>query len=494
MPLLFRLVLISRSLLLFFGREARPGSRSGRIGGSSPVFAEASSGALSSLLLRMPRVLLRGSLVASLAITTLFASDQPNIVLIMADDVGYECFSSYGSREYSTPRLDALAEEGIRFENCHSTPLCTPSRVNLMSGKSNVFNYYNFGVYPKGQPTFANHLKDQGYSTAVAGKWQLILEDKGITPIEAGFDTYCLWNMPQTSRNRYWNPSLDQNGKILDLPENAYGPDVCASFLELFIKEQAKSNTPFLAYYPMILPHNPFPPAPNTLDQNSEDDKANFIDMVNYLDSLVGRLVDALEESGVRDNTLIIFTSDNGTNADLTSDFQGKDIVGGKGYTKDHGTHVPLIISWPGVIPPKQVNSDLIAFSDFLPTIAEAVNLPPKTVTESDGISFWPQCVGQQGTKREWIYGYYFPRPYAESFDNKYRHWEVRYARDERFKLYDNGDFFDTQSDVLEKSPLDPERLSPAAKRARKALQAVIDSYPSQGQAVDYSLVNGVRD
>ena len=102
--------------------------------------------------------------------------------------------------------------------------------------------------------------------------------------------------------------------------------------------------------------------------------------------------------------------------------------------------------------------------------------------------------MGQQGTKREWIYGYYFPRPYAESFDNKYRHWEVRYARDERFKLYDNGDLFDTQSDVLEKSPLDPERSSPAAKRARKALQAVIDSYPSQGQAVDYSLVNGVRD
>ena len=177
MPLLFRFVLISRSLLLFFGREARPGPRPGRIGESSPAFAEVSSGARSSLPLRMPRVLLRGSLVASLAITTFFASDQPNIVLIMADDVGYECFSSYGSREYSTPRLDALAEEGIRFENCHSTPLCTPSRVNLMSGKSNVFNYYNFGVYPKGQPTFANHLKDQGYATAVAGKWQLSLED-----------------------------------------------------------------------------------------------------------------------------------------------------------------------------------------------------------------------------------------------------------------------------------------------------------------------------
>ena len=442
----------------------------------------------------MNRFSLSVFLLSNLFWATLAANERPNIVLIMADDVGYECFSSYGSREYSTPRLDALAEEGIRFENCHSTPLCTPSRVNLMSGKSNVFNYYNFGVYPRGEPTFANHFKEQGYATAVAGKWQLILEDKGISPTEAGFDTYCLWNMPQTSRERYWNPSLDQNGEILDLPEGAYGPDVCASFLEDFIEEQAVSDTPFLVYYPMILPHNPFPPAPNSLDPNSKDDKANFIDMVNYLDSLVGRLADALEESGVRDNTLIIFTSDNGTNADLTSRFQGEDIVGGKGYTKDHGTHVPLIINWPGKIPQGQVNSDLIAFSDFFPTIVEAADLPPKAISEGDGISFWPQCLGRKGTKREWIYGYYFPRPYAETFDDKYRHWEVRYARDERFKLYGNGELYDTLADVLEKSPIDVERSSQAAKQARKALQAVIDSYPNQGQAVDYSLVNGVRN
>ncbi len=169
-----------------------------------------------------------------------------------------------------------------------------------MSGKSNVFNYVDFGVYPKGEPTFANHFKEQGYATAVAGKWQLLLEDKGISPREAGFDSYILWNTPNTERARYWNPSLEQNGEILDLPEGAYGPDICASFLEAFIEEQAGSNTPFLAYYPMILPHNPFPPAPNSKDQNSKDNKANFIDMVNYLDSLVGRLVDALEESGVR--------------------------------------------------------------------------------------------------------------------------------------------------------------------------------------------------
>ena len=102
-----------------------------------------------------------------------------NVVMIMADDVGAECFSGYGSKEYHTPRLDALAERGIRFTQCHSTPLCTPSRVNLLSGKSNVFNYKDFGIYPKGEPTFANHFKQQGYATAVAGKWQLLVGKNG---------------------------------------------------------------------------------------------------------------------------------------------------------------------------------------------------------------------------------------------------------------------------------------------------------------------------
>jgi len=420
--------------------------------------------------------------------------NPPNILLIMADDVGYECFSSYGSKEYSTPRLDALAEEGIRFENCHSTPLCTPSRVNLMSGKSNVFNYIEFGAYPKGEPTFANHFKKHGYATAVAGKWQLLLEDRGISPKEAGFDTYCLWNTPRTERARYWNPSLEQNGEILELPEGAYGPDICASFLEAFIEEQSQSGTPFLAYYPMILPHNPFPPTPDSLDRNSKDDKANFIDMVNYLDSLVGRLVDAIEESGAKENTLVIFTSDNGTNADLTSMFEGVPLQGGKGYTKDHGTHVPLIVSWPGRIPGRQVNDSLIAFSDFFPTIVDAAGIAPKKISDGDGISFWDQCLGKKGKKREWIYGYYFPRPYAERFDDKYRHWEVRYARDQRYKLYDNGDLYDTQQDVLEKRPLDLERSSRAAKRARKKLQDVLDSYPEKGKAIDYSRVIGKRE
>ncbi len=422
------------------------------------------------------------------------AADKPtNVLLIMADDIGFECFSSYGSEEYSTPRIDALAAAGIRFENCHSTPLCTPSRVNLMSGKSNVFNYHDFGVYPQGEPTFANYFKGQGYATAVAGKWQLLTDEGGTAPGEAGFDTYCLWNTPLTSRSRFWNPSLEQDGALLELPENSYGPDVCTDFLIDFIEGCADSDTPFVAYYPMILVHNPFPPTPHSEDPNLEDDKRNFIDMVNYMDFLVGRLVDTLEANGLRDDTLIVFTGDNGTNADLVSNFEGEAMRGGKGYTYDHGTHVPLVANLPGRIPPGQVNGDLIAFSDFFPTIVEAAGLPPKAISDGDGISFWDQCEGRPNVdKREWVYGYYFPRPYAKTFDDKYFHWEVRYARDARYKLYDNGDLYDTVADVLEKKPLDLERIDASGRSARQQLQTVLDSFPKNGASVDYSRVDGV--
>ena len=184
------------------------------------------------------------------------ASDKPvNVLLIMADDIGLECFSSYGSKEYATPRIDSLGRRGVRFDNVHSTPLCTPSRVNLMSGKSNVFNYEDFGIYPAGEPTFANHFKKHGYRTAVAGKWQLQGKQKGrgITPGKAGFDAHCLWNIPGGARQRYWKPSFVQNGKLMNLPPDTFGPDVMTDFLIDFMNKDKEA--PFVAYYPMILVH-----------------------------------------------------------------------------------------------------------------------------------------------------------------------------------------------------------------------------------------------
>lgn len=422
------------------------------------------------------------------ALVTASAAEKLNVVIIMADDVGYECFSAYGSKEFSTPRLDALAAGGMRFDHCHSTPLCTPSRVNLMTGKSNVFNYVDFGVFPKGEPTFANHFKAQGYVTGVAGKWQLMTSKNGISPEEAGFDRHCVWNIPGTERSRYWKPSLMHDGEVINHGEDDYGSTIIADYLIDFIR--ANKEKPFLAYYPMNLPHNPFDPTPQSKDRKSKNAKQNFIDMVAYMDHCVGRIEDALVELGLRENTLIIFTADNGTNSSLTLDFFGKQLKGGKGYTHDHGTKVPLIVNLPGRIGAGQVNEDLICFSDIFPTIVEAAGLPAKEISKGDGWSFWPQCLGDDGRKREWIYGYYFPRPYSKKFDTMYSHWEVAWARNKRYKLYRDGRFFDVVNDVREQKALgEQEKL----RAVRKRLQTALDNYPEKGGKIEYERVTGVR-
>ncbi len=237
----------------------------------------------------------------------------------------------------------------------------------------------------------SRRLRTTSKSTATARRWRASGSFRACSrarasPGEAGFDTYCLWNIPGGARERYWKPSFVQNGKLLDLPPDTFGPDVMTDFLIDFMTEE--NDKPFVAYYPMILVHDPFVPTPDSKGGTRADKakrmpkqlKQNYVDMVAYMDKCVGRLVDALQASGQRDNTLVIFTGDNGTNAVLASELKGKTVKGGKGYTHDYGTHVPLVVNLPGRVPPGQVNDDLIAFSDFFPTIVEAVGLPAKEV------------------------------------------------------------------------------------------------------------------
>ena len=412
------------------------------------------------------------------------ADEQPNVVLIMADDAGYECFGPYGSKQYSTPRLDKLADTGVRFTHFYSTPLCTPSRVKIMTGKSNVRNYLDFGVLDPAQYTFADLFKKAGYATAIAGKWQLqgSANAEGTPPGEAGFDSYLLWNTPITERRRYWNPSLDLNGKIKPVGEDEYGPDIFTDFLIDFMEQNR--DRPFFAYYPMALVHNPFVPTPDSEDRQSADKQKNFEDMVAYADKMVGKISDAIDHLGLRQKTILIFTSDNGTHAQISSQLNGRAIRGGKGTPTDAGTRAPLIVHAPGRIPGARVVADLVDFADFLPTLAEMIGaeLPPDLA--HDGRSFWPRTRDQKGNPREWLYGYYFPRPYTQQLDGAFRHPEVRYARDKRYKLYGDGRFFDLTADVLEKRAISSGEGGPAVAAARNKLRAALDSMPVHGAKI----------
>lgn len=398
-------------------------------------------------------------------------SAKPNIILIMADDLGYECIGANGGTSYKTPVLDKMAETGLRFEHCYSQPLCTPSRVQIMTGIYNVRNYVNFGLLDRNQTTFAHLLKRKGYATCVAGKWQLGKEPQ--SPKHFGFDQACLWH--HTRRvGRFPNPGMDINGKPTDYSNGEYGPDVASDFICDFMERNKEK--PFFVYYPMILTHCPFEPTPDSTDwdpksKGSKSYKGNakyFGDMVTYMDKIVGKLAAKLDKLGLRNNTLILFTGDNGTDKPIVSTMNGRKVAGRKGGMTDGGTRVPLIASWPGVISRGGVSSDLVDFSDFLPTLCEAAGATVPAALNIDGRSFLPQLQGKKGSPREWIYCWY-----SRSGGPTGKEW----ARNQRYKLYRTGEFYDVSNDVLEKAPLKGNDLSDDVRRIKAMLQKALDQY-----------------
>ena len=392
---------------------------------------------------------------------------KPNVILIMADDFGFECVGANGSDSYKTPNLDKLAVTGMRFENCHVQPLCTPTRVQLMTGQYNIRNYIEFGYMQPQSRTFANLFHDAGYATAIVGKWQLGADAS--LPKRWGFDEYCLWQFLRRPE-RYRNPGLEINGKPADFKNGEFGPDVvCDYALDFIARNKSK---PFLLYYPMILTHNPFVPTPGSADYNDESvsrkgaNEKYFAGMVTYADKLVGRIVARLDELKIRENTLLIFLGDNGTYAGVMSQFRGKPYEGGKGRQTGNGSHVPLIVNWPKKIPAGVVKTDLVDSTDFLPTICDAAGIKSGSDMVLDGKSFWPQLQGKPGSPREWTYSWYAPRNQQLKFE---------FAQDVKFKLYRDGAFVEKVSDQEERALT--ESLSPEATQAKAKLAKALEQY-----------------
>jgi len=400
------------------------------------------------------------------------SSSKPNIILILADDLGYETIGANGGTSCGTPQLDKLAATGVRFTHCFVQPLCTPTRVQLMTGRYNVRNYINFGNMDPQAVTFGNLLKQAGYATRIAGKWQLG-RDLGL-PKKFGFDEYCLWQHTRRPP-RYANPGLEINGVEKNYANGEYVPDLVNDYALDFITR--KKDGPFFLYYPMMLTHAPYQPTPDSRDwdpkaqgENVNTDAKHFADMVAYMDKLIGKLVARLDSLGIRDNTLLLFVGDNGTGRGTRSMMGDRLVIGGKGTTTDAGMHVPLIASWPGKIADGRVCSDLVDSTDFLPTLLQAAGVAPPSGLKLDGRTFLPQILGAEGQPRDWIYSWYSPR---QSADLSVR----EFAFNHRYKLYRSGGFFDLSKDVEEKQPLMVASLDGEAAAAAKLLQEALDQF-----------------
>lgn len=415
---------------------------------------------------------------------------RPNVLLIMADDLGFECLGCYGSKSYATPHLDRMAAGGMRFRYAFAQPLCTPTRMQLMTGKSNFRNWKAFGIMDPKERTFGHLFRENGYRTAIAGKWQFWSYNppnfepewrgKGQRIEDAGFDEYSVWHAHHTEDkgSRYGDPTYYENGKLYANQKDKYGDDVFADFLLRFIEKNREE--PWFAYFPMALTHAPFTPTPKSADWTTKrlkNDTQYFKDQVEYMDGIVGRMLKRLEELKLAENTLVLFYADNGTlNAIRTKlEANGKvtEFQGGKGDTTEAGMRVPLIASWKGRIPAGRVNDDLIDSCDFLATICEATGVPIQSMGKTDGRSFLPQLTGKKGQPREWIYTWYDPRP---GHDKERWTKTNRYVFDKRWKLYEDGKLYDWAADPRETTQVDDAG-------ARRRLQAVLDRYRKEEAA-----------
>ena len=332
-----------------------------------------------------------------------------------------------------------------------------------------------FGHIEPTEKTMATLLKDQGYATYVAGKWQFDGGDSTIHSV--GFDDYCVWNaFLQDEKRRYKSPVLYENGDYIDanLVKNKYADDIFAQRILQFINGNRDKN--FFVYFPLSLSHPPFQPTPDDPEYAAFDprtggsDPKYFPSMIKYMDKKIGQIIDSLKAWNLYDNTIVIFTGDNGTPNDITSLYKGSLIRGGKGTTTIYGTKVPLVVTWPGHISAKSINNNLVDFSDFLPTLADAaLTTVPQDFGTTDGQSFYNQLIKGSYTPRSWAFCHYQPHNLGQP------DLISRFAQTKVYKLYDSTDyFFNIINDPLERKPLN--NLTQTQAQIKSSLRAAIET------------------
>jgi len=405
--------------------------------------------------------------------------DKPNVILIMADDLGYEALGINGADEYNTPVLDSLAMNGINFQNAYSQPLCTPTRVKIMTGKPNYLNYEYFTYLNPNQKTFGNLFQENGYKTALAGKWQLngvqfdLDNNQDLDrPYDFGFEEYCLWWLRERG-DRFANPNIVQNGEKLKMGIDDYGPDIFTDFIVDFINKN--KDDPFFIYYPMALVHDPFLPTPDSNDWTDLDKRNNgnkpiyFSDMLTYMDKIVGRISNTLDKNKL-DNTILIFIGDNGTDTKVITLNNGEEIRGAKGSTIKYASNVPMIVNWKSKIKQGFNSKAMIDLTDFYATFEDILN---SGNSNSYGKSLLPIFKKEDYKERDVLITYYDPIWGSTNMGRGV------YAQNKDFKLYKNGKFYNFSNDLYENKPLDIDNLTQGQSHVYLLLKTSLDTIPS---------------
>jgi arylsulfatase A-like enzyme len=417
---------------------------------------------------------------------------KPNIIFILTDDLGYGDLGCYGQAKIQTPNIDRLAREGMRFTQAYAgSTVCAPSRCSLMTGMHNGHNRVRDNV-PLGiflQPddfTLAELLKQAGYRTGGIGKYSLGNPGSWGVPLYQGFDYY-YGQLNQNQAHFYYPHYIWENDRVVLLSGNRgekkqqYMHDLYTEKALGFIREH--SRHPFFLYLAYTIPHfSDYPPdSPDYYivpsdepysDRDWPQISKNYAAMVTRLDRDVGRIINTLKDKGIDQNTLVIFTSDNGPmKKHITDLFEFFDsngpLKGGKRDVYEGGIRVPFIVRWKEVVPESTVNDEIIAFWDVMPTFAEIVGYPSELCT--DGLSFLPALRGEERKDHEYLYWDYGHTRGRYSQAVRYENYKgIRYIREgeTEFELFDLRDDPGETNNIAEAEPAVAEKIITLMKEA----------------------------
>lgn len=363
------------------------------------------------------------------------ADNPPNVIFILADDMGHNDLGSYGQKLIQTPNLDRLAEEGMRFSQHYAgSAVCAPSRAVLMTGMhtghSDIRGNFPFKTegnlpIPDESVTVAEIFKSKGYTTGMMGKWGLGGPGSVGGPTKQGFD-YSLAYLDQRKAHDYYIPYLWENEEkfVIDGNQNGakgvYSHDLFAEEALKFIRENEKN--PFFLYLPFTIPHGEHVIPSNAPYQNEKwsEKQKNYAAMITRLDGDVGKIMSLLKELQLDENTIVFFTSDNGGLPDMIKVFDSNgEFRGNKGDLYEGGIRVPLIVRWPEKIEAGTVSHHVSGFWDFVPTASELIGA--KAPENIDGKSYLPTLLGGKQAQHEFLYWEFFnPRTKSDEQGNSH--------------------------------------------------------------------------
>ena len=435
----------------------------------------------------------------------------PNIIFIMADDLGYNELGCYGQEIIKTPAIDRIATEGIRLTQLYSgSPVCAPSRCVLLTGKHTGHSYVRNNFEVKGgdgfwgqKPladsiiTIAELLKSKGYATAAMGKWGLGKTGSEGDPNRQGFDLFFGFNCQRHAHNHYPKFLIKNQdtvwleGNNRELTGEQYSQDLFIKEALQFIKDN--ETTPFFLYLPFAVPHLAIQVPEESLEEYKgiipEEDyehrdhyqqhpfpRAGYAAMITHMDKGIGEVMALLEELNIEDNTLIIFTSDNGPTYDRIGGadskfFKSAGVFRGlKGSVYEGGIRVPFVARWPGKIKPGTTNDLVCAFQDILPTLSEVAGVTDNNPEDIDGISFVSTLLGKdKQEEHEYLYMEFA----AYGGQQMVRMGDWKGVRQNMFKdslqieLYNLAEDIGEQNDVSALHPEIVEQIRKIMKEAR---------------------------